>query len=60
LLDEDKEFAIGKIYDLYGKLNWDLSLQNRALLGGIKMTVKLIPKYVHFFLCAVMKNLCQE
>jgi len=48
--DKDKDFAIGKIYDLYGKLNWDLSIQNRALLGGIRMTVQLDPNPIDFFL----------
>jgi len=48
--DKDKEIGIGKIYDLYGQLHLNLALQNRALLGGTKLKIKLVPNPIEYYL----------
>jgi hypothetical protein len=47
---KDKDQSIGRNYELFGKLNFDLAFQGRAILGGSKMKFKLIPNPVEFYL----------
>ncbi len=48
--DKDKDVSTGRIYDLYGKLNLDIAFQGRAILGGSKLRVKLVPNPAEYFM----------
>lgn len=50
LPDKDREISTGRIYDLYGKLNLDIAFQGRAILGGCKIRIKLVPNPVEFYM----------
>lgn len=43
------DWTKGRLLDLYGRLHVDLSFQERALLGGCKVNIKLQPNDPKFF-----------
>jgi hypothetical protein len=54
---EDKEQGKGRILDLYGKINFDLAFQGRAILGGTKIRFKLVPNPTEFYLMCSDENI---
>ena len=55
--DKDKEWNTGKYFELFGKLNFDLAFQPRALIGGCKIRIRLIPNQSEFFFICSDSNL---
>jgi hypothetical protein len=47
---KNNEQSTGRIHELFGKLNFDLAFQGRALLGGLRLKFKLVPNPAEFYI----------